>query len=147
MYHQLYEHFNSILLPKQCGFRKGHSAQHCLIVMVEKFKESRDKGEEFGAFFTDVSKAFDWIDHKLLITKLSLYGVTPKSLNLIFSYLSSRAQGVRINSSYSRKSDIKNGVPQGSVLGPLLLNIDPIDLLLEWEGDDITRLHKKEVFY
>ena len=56
MYQQLYEHFNSILPPKQCGFRKGYSAQHCLLVMLEKFKESRDKGEEFGAFFTDLSK-------------------------------------------------------------------------------------------
>ena len=84
MYQQLYEHFNSILSPKQCGFRKGYSAQHCLLVMLEKFKESRDKGEEFGAFFTDLSKAFDCIDHNLLITKLSWYGVTPISLKLIF---------------------------------------------------------------
>ena len=52
--------------------------------MLEKFKEPRDNGEEFGAVFTDLSKAFDCIDHNLLITKLSWYGVTPKSLNLIF---------------------------------------------------------------
>ena len=51
VYQQLYEHFNSILSPKQCGFRKGYSGQHCLMVMLEKFKELRDKGEEFGAFF------------------------------------------------------------------------------------------------
>ena len=50
MYQQLYEHFLSIFSPKQCEFRKGYSAQHCLMVMLEKFKESRDKGEEFGAF-------------------------------------------------------------------------------------------------
>ena len=79
IYQQLYEHFNSILLPKQCGFRKGYSTQHCLMAMLEKFKESRDKGEEFGAFFTDLSKAFDCIDHNLLITKPSWYGVTPNS--------------------------------------------------------------------
>ena len=54
------------------------------MVMLEKFKESRDKGEEFEAFFTDLSKAFDCIDHNLLITKLSWYGVTPISLKLIF---------------------------------------------------------------
>ena len=138
MYQQLYEHFNSILSPKQCGFRKGYSAQHCLMVMLEKFKESRDKGEEFVAFFTDLSKAFDCIDHNLLITKLSWYGVTPISLKLIFSYLSNRTQCVRINNSYSRKSEIKYGVPQGSVLGPLLFNIDLIDLFLECEDDNIS---------
>ena len=71
MYQQLHERFNLILSPKQCGFRKGHSAQHCLLVMLEKSKELRDKGEEFGAFFTGISKAFDYIDHNLLTTKLS----------------------------------------------------------------------------
>ena len=133
----MYEHFNTILSPKQCGFRKGYSAQHCLMVALEEFKESRDKGEEFGAFFTDLSKAFDCIEHNLL-TKLSWYRVTPKSFKLIFSYLSNRTQGVRINNSYSRKSDIKHGVPQGSVLGPLLFNINLIGLFFECEDDNIT---------
>ena len=84
MYQQLHEHFNSIPSPKQCRFRKGYSTQHCIMVMLEKFIESRDKGEEFGNFFTDLSKAFDCIDHNLLITKLSWYGVKPISLKLIF---------------------------------------------------------------
>ena len=117
---------------------KSYSARRYQMVMLEKFKKSRDKGEEFGALITDVSKAVDCIDHNLLITKLSWYGVTPKSLKLIFSYLSNRTQGVRINNSYSRKSEIKYGVPQGSVLGPLLFNIDLIDLFLECEDDNIT---------
>ena len=56
----------------------------------EKFKEPRDKGEEFGAFFTDLSEAFDCIDHNVLITKLSWYRVAPISLKLIFSFLSNR---------------------------------------------------------
>ena len=106
--------------------------------MLEKFKESRDKGEEFGGFFTDLSNAFDCVDHSLLMTKLSWYGVTPISLKLIFSYLSNRTQGVRINNSHSRKIEIKYGVPQGSVLGPLLFNIDLTDLRLECEDDNIS---------
>ena len=130
IYQQLYEHFNSILSPKLCGFWKGYSAQHCLMVMLEKFKDTRDKGEEFGAFFTELSKSFDYIDQNLLITKLSWYGVTPISLKLMFSYLSSRIQDVRINNSYSRKSEINCGVSQDLVLGTLLFHTDLIDLFL-----------------
>ena len=59
MYQQLFDHFYSILSPEQCSFRKGHSARNCLMVMLEKFKGSRDRGDEFGALFTDLSIAFD----------------------------------------------------------------------------------------
>ena len=76
--------------------------------------------------------------HNLLITKLFWYGVAPISLKLIFSYLSNRTQGVRINNSYSRKSEIKYGVSQGSVIGLLLFNIDLTDLFLECENDNIS---------
>ena len=67
------------------------------MIVLEKFKESRDRGDKFGALFTDISKAFDCLDHNLLITKLSWYGVTTQLLNLIFSYLRNRTQSVRIN--------------------------------------------------
>ena len=90
MYQQLYEYYNSILSSKQCGFRKGYSAEHCLMVMLEKFKESNNKGEEFGVSFTDLSKAFDCIDHNLLITNLSWYVVKSKSLKLIFHIQATR---------------------------------------------------------
>ena len=66
IYNQLYDYFDDILSTSQCGFRKGHSTQHCLFVILEKFKEFVDKGNEFGALLTDLSKPFDCIDHKLL---------------------------------------------------------------------------------
>ena len=86
--------------------------------MLEKFKELRDRGDEFGALFTDLSKAFDSIDHSLLVTNLSWYGVKTKSLNLIFSYIRNRTHSVRIKNSSSNKREIMFDVAQGSVLGP-----------------------------
>ena len=70
IYNQLYDYFDKILLPSQCGFRKGYSFQYCLLAMLENFKKSVDDGNEFGALLTDLSKAFDCIDYKLLIAKL-----------------------------------------------------------------------------
>ena len=86
--------------------------------MLEKCIEPVDKSNEFGALLTDLSKAFDCIDHKLLIAKLFWYGVSPSSLNLIFSFLSNRTHHVKIKTSYSDESNTEYGGPQGSILGP-----------------------------
>ena len=89
--------FLNKLFPSQCGFQKGYSAQHCLIVMIKKFKEAFDRGNEFGALLTELSKACDCINHPLLIAKLYSYGVSPLSVNMIFflfeeSYTSNQNQ-------------------------------------------------------
>ena len=77
---------------------------------------------------TDLSKAFDCLSHDLLIAKLHAYGIKKGSLNLLFSNLKNRKQRVRLNNTYSEWIDILFGVPQGSILGPLLFNIFLCDL-------------------
>ena len=119
------------ILPKyQCGFRKGFNAKHCLLAMLEKWKKDVHTKKVFGALLTDLSKAFDCLPHDLIIAKLNADGFSLPALNLILNYLVNRKQRTKINDSYSPWSDILFGVPQGSILGPLLFNIFLSDLFL-----------------
>ena len=98
--------------------------------MIEKLRKSLDSGGSSAALLTDLSKAFDCLPHDLLIAKLHAYGIKKGSLKLLFSYLKNRKQRVRLNNTYSEWIDILFGVPQGSILGPLLFNIFLCDLFL-----------------
>ena len=89
---------------------------------------SIDRGKVFGALLTDLSKAFDCLNHDFLIAKSNAYGFSLPALRLIHDYLSNRKQRARINNSYSTWMDTVFGVPQGSILGPLLFNIFYADL-------------------
>ena len=93
-------------------------------------KTALDNRISTGATFVDLSKAFDCLNHDLLIAKLEAYGFTRKALNFIYSVLNSRKQRVKINGSYSEWKNINHGVPQGSVLRPFLFNIYINDLFM-----------------
>ena len=84
--------FNNIFSKYQCGFRKSCSAKQCLLAMLEKRKKSADNGQAFGALLTDLSKAFDCLDHEFLFAKLNAYGFSLPALKLVHDYLSNRKQ-------------------------------------------------------
>ena len=130
LFYQIEKYMDGKLSMYQCGFRKGMSAQNCLLFMIEKWRKCLDNKGKTGVLLTDLSKAFDCLNHELLIAKLSAYGFDYMSLKLIHSYLSDRLQRVKINSSYSSWWEIIFGVPQGSILGPLLFNIYLSDLFM-----------------
>ena len=113
----------NILSNFQYGFRRDFNAQQCLIGMIEKAKGIMDKGKHFSALLTDLSKAFDCLPHDLLSTELDAYGFKNDGLCFFFNYLNDRKQRVKINSYFSSFQNIISGVPQGSLLGPLLFTI------------------------
>ena len=94
------------------GFRKSHGTQHSLIVMLEKWKKTLDK-ENMSAIFMDLSKAFDTINHNLLLAKLKAYGFSKQALSFMCSYLKNRRQRVQINNKFSGLKEVIAGVPQG----------------------------------
>ena len=106
--------------------------------MIEKNLKSLDQGGGYAALLTDLSKAFDCLPHDLIIAKLHAYGFDKASLRLMHSYLTDRYQRVKINNSYSLWSLIKHGVPQGSILGPILFNIFLCDMFFMVDNIDIA---------
>ena len=130
---------HELLDPYQSAYKKRHSTLTALLKLNEDIFEALDDSEVTLLVLLDFSKAFDTVNHKLLLAKLDILGFQGSVCNWIHSYLSGRSQKVKTDTEESEWAEIKNGVPQGSILGPLLFTILVSDMRMSiWNGSYLT---------
>ena len=133
--------------PKLCGFRKGHSTQHALLNLLKNWQKCLDKSGVVGTVLMDLSKAYDCLPHDLLLAKLSAYGFDSSAITLIANYLSNRYQRVKIGPTFSSYLEILRGVPQGSILCPILFNLFINDLMFFIQETEVCNFADDTAIY
>ena len=123
IFDQLSSFFENHLHPFLSAFRSGHGCQTALLKIIEDWKKALDDNKFVAAILMDLSKAFDCLPHNLLLLKLKTYGLSDSALDLLFSYLHQRKQCIKVENMCSNFKYMYKGVPQGSILGPVLFKI------------------------
>ena len=147
LFEQITSFFNDKFSTLLCGFRKGFSTQHSLFNLILKWQKCLDNKGIIGTILMDLSKAYDCIPYDLLLAKLSAYGFSLQSLRFMETYLKSRKQRIKLGSIFSKWLNVIIGIPQGSILGPLLFNIFLNDIFLFIVDTDICNFADDNTIY